>query len=668
MSIKAKLLSGFSLILGLMLVVAMVGLSKLRETQTRLHTIVDVSSTAGLLAVQMQQDLLLLQRAQYNLTLVDTTAAFDTHLRHTADLERAIQKKVAQLKSISNVDGTAQLTAFETALSRFKQITNQISTALREQGDTRALAQQHARGTIKALAEQDGMEAFNAATTAIKSLVDMHQQQMLQNKQMGNDSYAASRQLVVVLVIGSMLIGLGIALWVSLSITRGLRIMTALGRYLATGDLDQPLANTARDELGSLAQSFHASLGAVLHGLIDETRHVIQAVQAGQLHARGDASKFHGLYAELLSGLNAALDAIVAPLAEASTVLQGVAGRDLSRRMRGSYTGEFAAMKDALNTATCNLEEALSHVAAAAEQVATASRQIYGDSQELASGATAQATTLQAVSERLQETAAMSQQTAAQAQRALGLANSAGRSADKGSGNMRRLSMAMTQMQEASDETAKIIKTIDEIASQTHLLALNAAVEAARAGETGKGFTVVADEVRTLARRSAEAAKQTARLLQDVMCSITSGVTLNQEVLENFEEITIQVHQVGAVMVDITTASEQQCCGVEQLNTTVGQMSHTTRQNTIQAEDTAKAAEDLARQAEELQHLVHTFHLSHPDHRASSAQAWFVLDETSPSVPILYFPPEASAGTGEDHPRRESIVVFDDVAQPLSAV
>jgi methyl-accepting chemotaxis protein len=175
---------------------------------------------------------------------------------------------------------------------------------------------------------------------------------------------------------------------------------------------------------------------------------------------------------------------------------------------------------------------------------------------------------------------------------------------------MQRLSQAIVDIKRASDETAKIVKTIDEIAFQTNLLALNAAVEAARAGDAGKGFAVVAEEVRNLAMRSAEAAKNTARLIEEAVHKAEGGVTLNQEVLQNLEEIVSQVHKVSEVIGEIAAASEQQQQGVVQLNTAVEQLNQVTQQTAANSEETASTAQELSIQAAEMRHLVQAFQLS----------------------------------------------------------
>jgi methyl-accepting chemotaxis protein len=175
---------------------------------------------------------------------------------------------------------------------------------------------------------------------------------------------------------------------------------------------------------------------------------------------------------------------------------------------------------------------------------------------------------------------------------------------------MQRLSQAMHAIKSASDETAKIVKTIDDIAFQTNLLALNAAVEAARAGDAGKGFAVVAEEVRNLAMRSAEAAKSTAQLIDTAVQKATDGVTLNQESLANLAEIVSQIHKVSEVMHEIAESSVQQQQGVQHINGAVEQLNQVTQKTAATAEEATATAEELSSQAAKMQSMVQTFQLS----------------------------------------------------------
>ena len=231
------------------------------------------------------------------------------------------------------------------------------------------------------------------------------------------------------------------------------------------------------------------------------------------------------------------------------------------------------------------------------QQVASAAGQVSASSQSLAEGASEQAASLEETSSSLEEMASMTKRNAENAQQANNLAQQTRAAADKGATDIQAMSAAMEAIQVSSNDIAKIIKTIDEIAFQTNILALNAAVEAARAGEAGLGFAVVADEVRNLAQRSAQAAKETAAKIEGAIGKTAQGVGISKKVAETLNEIVIKARQVDELVAEVAGASREQTQGIAQVNTAVGQMDKVTQSNAANAEESAAAAEELNAQA-----------------------------------------------------------------------
>ncbi|MFP3999660.1 MAG: methyl-accepting chemotaxis protein [Desulfobacterales bacterium] len=238
------------------------------------------------------------------------------------------------------------------------------------------------------------------------------------------------------------------------------------------------------------------------------------------------------------------------------------------------------------------------------EQVASAANQVASSSQSQAEGASQQASSLEETSSSLEEIASQTRQNAENAEQADSAVKETVSVVEKGVDSMQRMNAAITEIRESSNETSKIIKTIDDIAFQTNLLALNAAVEAARAGEAGKGFAVVAEEVRNLAQRSAEAAQTTSQLIEKSQENSGNGVTVAEEVASQLNSIKESSAKVNTLIGEITAASKEQSQGIDQVNTGVSEMDKVVQQNAADSEESASAAEELSSQATEMERIV----------------------------------------------------------------
>ncbi len=239
-----------------------------------------------------------------------------------------------------------------------------------------------------------------------------------------------------------------------------------------------------------------------------------------------------------------------------------------------------------------------------ADQVASASSQVASSSQSLAEGASEQAAGLEETSSSIEELASMTKHNAENARQANSLMADTSRVVDEANHSMAELTGSMKAISAASEETAKIIRTIDEIAFQTNLLALNAAVEAARAGEAGAGFAVVADEVRSLALRAAEAAKNTANLIEGSVKKIQTGSDIVSKTNEAFIKVATGSKKVGDLVGEITAASQEQAQGIDQINKAVAEMDKVIQMNAANAEESASASEEMNAQAEQMKSFV----------------------------------------------------------------
>lgn len=250
------------------------------------------------------------------------------------------------------------------------------------------------------------------------------------------------------------------------------------------------------------------------------------------------------------------------------------------------------------------IRQVADHLSAGAEQTVSAAGQVSASSQSLAEGSSEQAASLEETSSSLEEMSSMTLRNAENSGKVKELGFQARSAGDAAVADMEAMGTAMNAIKASSDDIAKIIKTIDEIAFQTNILALNAAVEAARAGEAGAGFAVVADEVRSLAQRCAQAAKETAVKIEDSVQKSAHGVEISTKVAQSLQEIVSKARQVDELASEVAAASKEQTQGISQINTAVSQMDKVTQSNAANAEESAAAAEELNAQAESMKDAV----------------------------------------------------------------
>jgi methyl-accepting chemotaxis protein len=380
-----------------------------------------------------------------------------------------------------------------------------------------------------------------------------------------------------------------------------LNVVIGAMKEISEGDLSAQIElKSDKDEVSRALKNTVASLNAV----IGTMKKISEGDLSSNIEPRSDKDV-----------ISAALKTTVESLREliindGGRVLQAAADKDLSQRLTSSYKGEFLRMKDNINTVMQSLDIALVQVTDAVSQVASASDEISNGAQSLAEGSNEQASSLEEVSSSLEEMSSMTKQNADNSNQAMILASEASAAAKEGDVTIRRMANAINQIKQSSDNTAKIVKSIDDIAFQTNLLALNAAVEAARAGEAGKGFAVVAEEVRNLAMRSADAAKSTADMIEESVKTADNGVKITEEVAVSLGQIVSRTGKVGDLIAEIAAASKEQASGIEQVNTAVAQMNSVTQQNASNSEESASAAEELNNQAAELAAMVGGFKLT----------------------------------------------------------
>ncbi|HMM74632.1 MAG TPA: methyl-accepting chemotaxis protein [Gammaproteobacteria bacterium] len=297
-------------------------------------------------------------------------------------------------------------------------------------------------------------------------------------------------------------------------------------------------------------------------------------------------------------------------VAEAAHVMASLANGSLLEVMQGQYEGDLATLKDSINSCVLNLRDMVHRIDDAARAIGSSASQIAVGNQDLSRRTESQASSLEETASSMEELAGTVAQNAQNAQRANELASAARVQAERGGSVVATAIAAMGEINCSSKKIAEIIGVIDEIAFQTNLLALNAAVEAARAGDQGRGFAVVASEVRSLAQRSAGAAKEIKSLILDSGEKVESGSRFVNETGAALEEIVASTKAVSTVIAEIAMASERQSEGIDQVNQAVTQMEQVVQQNAALVEEAAAASEAMDDQSRKLAELMRFFKLA----------------------------------------------------------
>jgi methyl-accepting chemotaxis protein len=345
--------------------------------------------------------------------------------------------------------------------------------------------------------------------------------------------------------------------------------------------------------------------------------------------------------------------AVVRPIGVAVDHAERIAQGDLTADIQATSRDEAGQLLGALARMNAGLSDVVSQVRASAESVVTASGQVAMGTTDLSQRTEEQASSLEETAASMEELASTVKQNADNAHRADELARNASKRAQQGGAEVVRVVVTMTGISESAAKIADIISVIDAIAFQTNILALNAAVEAARAGEQGRGFAVVATEVRSLAQRSAQAAKEIKELIADSVAKAREGTSLVERAGDTIQALVIDVQQVSELMGSIAEASAEQSRGVQQVNKTVTEMDKVVQQNAAAVQQSAAAAEAMRRQAEALVQAVSMFRVSEgaPRRAAPAAvrgeRAPAALTQAKPSSTLSSRKPAvAAAGAG----------------------
>ncbi len=406
---------------------------------------------------------------------------------------------------------------------------------------------------------------------------------------------------------------------------------------LSKSDIPEEISDDYHGDFNKIKTNLNM-LGGDLHTVLQEIERLRQAVQEGTLDVRGARANFGGGWSELIAGINAILDAFVAPIHMTASYLDRIAQGDIPEKITNEYKGDFNAIKQnmnrlidalheitglakamaagnltvtvaersaqdvlmqALNTMLTRLNEVVTHVTSAADTVASGSQGMRSSAEEMSQGSVVQAAAAEEASSAMEQMTANIRQNVENAIRTETIATHAAERAQEGG-------QAAIEAVTAIQTIAKKISIIEEIARQTRMLSLNATIEAAKADEQGKGFAVVAAEVRTLAERSREAAEEITGLA-------ASGVIIVEKTGKLLSTLVPDIQHTAELVQEISAASKEQSTGTEQINRAIQQLDQITQQNAASSEEMASTAEELASQAEQLQHTIAFFKIEETD-------------------------------------------------------
>ncbi len=414
-----------------------------------------------------------------------------------------------------------------------------------------------------------------------------------------------------------------------------LRGMVTNLNTIADGDLNLEMRKL--DDKDEIAPAM-INIVEALRFLVAEATMLTTAAVDGNLATRGRPERFKGVYREIVDGVNRTLDAVIVPVKEGSDVLAVMAHGDLRVRMTGEYKGDHQLIKNSINLLGESLDKALNDVTEAVSATASASSEISSSTEQMAAGAHEQtqqaaevASAVEQMSKTIMETTKNASEAAHTAKQSGASAKDGGRVVIETIEGMARIAEVVKQSAEtvmalgnSSDKIGEIAQVIDDIADQTNLLALNAAIEAARAGEHGRGFAVVADEVRKLAERTTMATKEIAGMIKQIQKDTAGAVaSMNRGTLEvekgrklaeqsgvSLREIIDGAEKVVDVVTQVAAASEQQSTASEQISKNIDAISSVTQESAAGTQQIARAAEDLNRLTSNLQTLLGQFSIS----------------------------------------------------------
>jgi len=593
LSLSLKMGGVIAMVAAVAIGIAVLASLKMSLINDRLHTLTEVSVKRVIYVNQIKEDLHALD-AELQRFMLDRGLEWDLRIRRMDTLKKEIEQGISDWTKLANEQEKRDIQEVKSSFASLDDIAQQIITLAKKSPRFRAeeLSRTSARDTyyqVEAYLEPLALEyARKMEDKGAKELESAHIAFFLES--------AINQFRGMIRGEKNMLISVKLSDIEMFSKQPAERIATAKEKLRAAEDLlpEKDKATVRRAAEGMEAWLTVFNQEAVI--MKDSYQATTLSNTAGKSY---------------LEKVKASLDAVISR----STELMEADQAECQAVYAGARTAMFTGSSLGIGLAAVlgflvlwkvkkTLAGVIDGLSKGSEQVSSSASQVASSGQNLASGASEQASTLEEISSSLEEMSSITRQNASNARQANSMASEARGATEKGMTSMTRMSQAISIIRQSSEETAKIVKTIDEIAFQTNLLALNAAVEAARAGEAGKGFAVVAEEVRNLARRSADAAKTTSSLIGDSQKNSENGVATVKETEEVLKRVAEHMQKMAQLVAEVSAASDEQSKGVDQINVAVSQLENVTQSNAATAEESASAGEELEAQSRELNQYV----------------------------------------------------------------